>query len=110
MERVLCPACQEQMRPVELGPVSIDECRFCDGLWLDKGEPEELAKMDVLGKHLLEPMTFDDSRKKMPEGERICPRCEVKLEVHLHNGVTLDICPKCIGIFLDRWELQELFR
>lgn len=95
---------------MELGEVTIDECRFCDGLWLDRDEPEQLAKMDILEKHLLQPMTFDDSRKVMPEGERVCPRCETTLKQYLHNEVTVDICSKCRGMFLDRWELQELFR
>jgi Zn-finger nucleic acid-binding protein len=106
----MCPACQEQMRPVELGEVSVDECRFCDGLWLDRDEPEQLAKMDVIGKHLLQPMTFDDSRKSIPEGERLCPRCGIRLDTHKHKGLTLDICGSCRGMFLDRWELQELFK
>ena len=110
MERLPCPACTEQMRPVELGELSIDECRFCDGLWLDRDEPEQLAKMDVIGKHLLQPMTFDDSRRGVPEGTRLCPRCGILLEVHVHRGTTIDICGACRGMFLDRWELQELFK
>lgn len=110
MKRLLCPACQEMMRPIELGEVTIDECRFCDGLWLDRDEPEQLAKMDILGQHLLQPMNFDDSKKAKPEGNRICPRCEVELRLYEHNGVNVDICGKCRGMFLDRWELQELFK
>lgn len=99
------------MRPVELGDVVVDECRFCDGLWLDRDEPEALAKMDILGKHLLQPMTFDDSRKKLPANERICPRCpDSTLRVYSHNGVDVDICGSCRGMFLDRWELQALFK
>ena len=98
------------MRSVEIGGVFVDECRFCDGLWLDRDEPEALSRTDILGKHLLEPMTFDDSKKKMPEGERVCPRCESSLRVYVHNGVNVDVCGKCRGMFLDRWELQELFK
>ncbi len=95
---------------MELGNVTIDECRFCDGLWLDRDEPEALAKMDILGKHLLQPMTFDDSRKVRAEGQRICPRCKDELKVYRHQNVEVDICGKCRGLFLDRWELQELFK
>lgn len=110
MERLLCPACQELMRPIELGEISIDECRYCDGLWLDRDEPEQLAKLDIIGKHLLQPMTFDDSKQRKPEGDRICPRCQVTLEVHVHRTVTIDVCGQCRGLFLDRWELQELLK
>lgn len=110
MERLLCPACQEVMRPIEIGGIDIDECRFCDGLWLDRGEPEELAKMDIIGKYLLQPMNFDDSRKKLPEGQRLCPRCVIELKVYSHHDVDVDICNGCRGMFLDRWELQALFK
>ena len=110
MKHLLCPACQEKMRPVEIGTITIDECRFCDGLWLDRDEPEQLAKMDILGQHLLQPMTFDDSRKVKKDGERVCPRCEDQLREYRHNDVTVDICPKCRGMFLDRGELQEPFK
>ena len=98
------------MRPVNLGDVAVDECRFCDGLWLDREDPEKLSKLDVLGKHLLQPMTFDDSKKRQHEGERLCPRCTLVLDVHSFRGVDLDICSGCRGMFLDRWELQELFK
>ena len=101
----------EKMRPVEIGEITVDECRFCDGLWLDRDEPEELAKMDILGQHLLQPMSFDDSKKDTTEkGERMCPRCDRTLKVYQHNNVELDICGECRGMFLDRWELQDLFK
>lgn len=107
---LLCPACQQAMRPVELGDLWIDECRYCDGLWLDRDEPEQLAKMDVVGKYLMQPMNFDDSKRTVPEGQRLCPRCGVFLKVVQYRSLTLDICDSCRGMFLDRWELQELFK
>lgn len=107
---MLCPACQEAMHEIEIGGVIIDECSVCDGLWLDRDEPEQLSRLDINGKSLLQPMYFGDSRNGVPEGERICPCCKIKLSLYQHHKLSLDICDSCRGIFLDRWELQELFK
>ncbi len=106
--RLLCPSCGVPMRVLKLPELELDECPSCDGLWLDRGEPEVLAGMDVLGKGMLQPVGFDDSTKKVPAGERRCPRCLEVMEVVLHREVEVDICSNCRGMFLDRWELQKL--
>lgn len=109
-ELLRCPTCQELMRKVNFGDIELDECRFCDGLWLDRDEPEALSAFDVIGKHMLQPIVFDDSRKTVPEGERRCPRCEVVMQTVSHRDVTVDVCPECRGMWLDRWELQGLIK
>ena len=38
-----------------------------------------------------------------------CPRCETnELSEHDRNGVTIDRCDACRGIWLDRGELEKL--
>jgi uncharacterized protein len=38
-----------------------------------------------------------------------CLRCETSvLEERERDGVTIDVCPKCRGIWLDRGELEKL--
>ena len=38
-----------------------------------------------------------------------CPRCETSvLDERERNGVTLDVCPACRGVWLDRGELEKL--
>jgi len=37
-----------------------------------------------------------------------CPKCQSPMRKHKRNGVTIDQCPKCHGIFLDRGELEQL--
>lgn len=97
------------MRELDVGGVIIDECRFCDGLWLDAGEPEALVCKDGVSQQL-EPIGFDDSRKLLDEGHRFCPRCYVVLEVFPINGERVDVCAQCRGLFLDRWELQRVLK
>lgn len=103
-----CPACRIPMRVVELPGFQADECRLCDGVWLDDQEPEKLVCLAGMPQHLLEPIAFDDSERKIPEGQRQCPRCATRMRVFDHKTVRVDVCPDCRGMWLDRWELQKL--
>lgn len=40
-----CPRCFEPMKKVKKHDVIIDVCERCQGMWLDDGEIEKLAKM-----------------------------------------------------------------
>jgi Zn-finger nucleic acid-binding protein len=40
--------------------------------------------------------------------ELICPKCKGPMHTHKRNGVTIEQCRKCHGIFLDRGELEQL--
>lgn len=37
-----------------------------------------------------------------------CPRCEGPLDERVRDGVTIDVCARCRGIWLDRGELEKL--
>jgi Zn-finger nucleic acid-binding protein len=37
-----------------------------------------------------------------------CPKCGAAMRTHRRNGVTIEQCRKCYGIFLDRGELEQL--
>lgn len=37
-----------------------------------------------------------------------CPKCGTKLETVQHHGVTIEECPSCQGMWLDRGELEAL--
>lgn len=37
-----------------------------------------------------------------------CPLCKVKLHLADRQGVEIDYCPECRGIWLDRGELEKL--
>jgi uncharacterized protein len=39
--------------------------------------------------------------------ELICPKCKGPMRTHRRNGVTIEQCRKCHGIFLDRGELED---
>lgn len=37
-----------------------------------------------------------------------CPICHVKLEMSERQGIEIDYCPQCRGIWLDRGELDKI--
>ncbi|MDQ3548416.1 MAG: zf-TFIIB domain-containing protein, partial [Chloroflexota bacterium] len=42
--------------------------------------------------------------------EMLCPKCQASMRVMERNGVTVERCTECGGIFLDRGELERLSR
>ncbi|WP_416860771.1 zf-TFIIB domain-containing protein [Helicobacter ganmani] len=38
----------------------------------------------------------------------LCPICSVDLVMSERNGVEIDYCPKCRGVWLDRGELDKI--
>ena len=40
----------------------------------------------------------------------LCPKCQAPMRVVERNGVTIERCTECGGIFLDRGELERLSR
>ena len=37
-----------------------------------------------------------------------CPKCQGQMRAYERNGVTVDQCTECRGLFLDRGELEQL--
>ena len=42
-----CPKCQSEMRSYERNRVLVDQCTGCGGLFLDKGELEQLSAAET---------------------------------------------------------------
>ena len=39
-----------------------------------------------------------------------CPRCETSLTVSERQGIEIDHCPSCRGVWLDRGELDKIIQ
>jgi len=44
-----CPKCGMELQEVTFRGVRIDQCAACQGVWLDAGELEQLAKAETSG-------------------------------------------------------------
>jgi ribosomal protein L37AE/L43A len=49
LARMRCPKCGEHLTTTKHLDVSIDECPACRGVWLDKGELEEITRRESAG-------------------------------------------------------------
>ena len=41
-------------------------------------------------------------------GDMKCPVCDVALSISSREGVEIDFCPQCRGVWLDRGELDKI--
>jgi Zn-finger nucleic acid-binding protein len=39
-----------------------------------------------------------------------CPLCNIDLQMSERQGIEIDYCPKCRGVWLDRGELDKIIR
>ena len=42
------------------------------------------------------------------KGRMMCPVCEVSLSMADRQGIEIDFCPECRGVWLDRGELDKI--
>lgn len=74
----------------------------------------EKAKEDIYfaerDRELLEKLRSQLRKVTPVESPRACPKCPGKLEGYTFEGVTLDRCTECGGMWLDRGELEAIVR
>jgi uncharacterized protein len=111
---LICPRCQVPLRAHDLGPVSIDGCDTCGGLWFDTDELSRLAKGGQETVVAAEAVFAPPQPASDTIGAKgLCPRCQVPLyafEFAHTPGVTLDACATCRGVWIDDGELEALGR
>lgn len=103
-----CPVCIQPMNEIQFFNIKVDGCRFCGGIWFDAGELAKFIQKGSLPKRILTPTALTDARRTVKEGERKCPRCGNLLEVVTHQGVNVDYCQNCSGLWFDRGELLSV--
>jgi len=106
-----CPKCDLELKVKVIGPIDVDECDSCKGIWLEKGElkqTEELADPNLnwmdfeIWKHL--------EHFKSTQSDLRCPVCNAATVVieYGHTGVEINCCRKCQGIWLEKDELPNI--
>jgi Zn-finger nucleic acid-binding protein len=105
-----CAKCSGVLSPIEIGPIQVDKCGRCSGLWFDRDELDAVLLRQ--GGFVLE--------KKAGAGEGpspydhlpgTCPRCQIRLEripSLIEDDLGYDECAQCGGIWLDAGELTSL--
>jgi Zn-finger nucleic acid-binding protein len=112
-----CPACSARLGHYEVYGIEIEGCAACRGVFTDKGELRKLKdKADSDSWRTLRWMddeveAIENSRAR-PSG-RSCPKCPDTQMVSVVFGdsdVTIDWCPACQGLWLEKDEFGAVLQ
>lgn len=98
---------------ISYGDVELDHCRNCRGVWLDAGELTALKEWFSPGDAFVQDAGSETEGSNDSLGTA-CPHDETPLqgcvlpETVGFDSPTLDICPTCLGIWVDGWERATL--
>ena len=74
-----------------------------------RNEDEYFARRDAeLMKERRQRLDDERMKQERSSSHTKCPRCGCSLEEREHQGVKIDECPECGGIWLDKGELQMI--
>ena len=109
---MLCIKCQTEMIKTIFESVLVDYCPRCKSFWLDGEEFERSLYekgFDVEHTHKKAVIENKEESTKCQDFS-LCPRCQAtNLSQVMRDGVILDQCPSCHGIFFDDGELERCF-
>ncbi len=100
-----CPKCQVAKlikRRAKGKGFSVEYCVKCKGVWFDRYELDEVMPEAI--KELGIP------REAKKDKECLCPKCNKALYTfdYPQTHVTIDMCKKCGGLWVDRGEFKEI--
>jgi Zn-finger nucleic acid-binding protein len=107
-----CPDCSNPLEPGKIGSVSVEECRHCKGIWLDRGELEaageeiepDLSWMDF-------ELWRDPRRFQADRAAESCPKCDEKAMTAVDygdSGIRIHYCAACGGVWLRSGQLSRI--
>lgn len=129
--RLACPVCRETpLQTTRLGTsraLELQHCPGCGGVWFDHGGVEQLRALATAQAHVELPVRGEGEVAKCrgcaaPIGRQLeacwqcgrantldCPVCVHPMSVEAHEGIALDVCRGCRGIWFDRDEMRVLW-
>jgi Zn-finger nucleic acid-binding protein len=130
--RYPCPVCLGatlQKTAIDEAPeLVIDHCVRCGGVWFDYGEVQQLRKCapkvlwEIVAPHThVHRMQCHDCHTYLERDDIVCtncqrknvltcPKCVQEMHVAFHEGIRLDACMSCKGVWFDRHELEHIWR
>jgi len=108
---IKCPKCGGPMEEFEYAGTGImlDRCLKGDGFWLDNGELDKVQIMMEYYDKMNAPVIAEEG-SGFKATEKDCPVCKKKMVEKEYEGVPIDICPACGGVWLDKDELNEIIK
>ncbi len=105
---MLCPRCKVEMIEKDYRGLKIDRCQQCKGVWLDKGELDEVL-LKKMG-NIIDAGSISQAPAAPKTDVAFCRRCNNNPMVPMRGAgnVEFDWCDKCEGMWFDRGELTVL--
>lgn len=87
--------------------VQIDRCGTCKGIFLDQGELGAMLERKLGSK--ADTFQFSATSDAMDVVNAHCTKCDQAMDARTTgSGLRVDVCAKCLGVFLDQGELASL--
>jgi len=102
-----CPSCPGELTEVHYEGERIYTCTSCNGVMLDE---EKLKKIE-LNRQTRISRDQGHANSRHYEGTRLCPDCDTRMEKSKYGKyfpLTIDKCPQCSNIWLDKGELEDI--
>lgn len=96
-----CPRDRSPLHEQRVGRVNVDVCPQCSGTFLDGIELRRVVGDAEIA------LALADRRGAAPE-PGICPACDEPLYLDDVDGIELDHCAHCLGVWLDAGEVERL--
>jgi Zn-finger nucleic acid-binding protein len=129
--RLPCPVClgvkMDKLRVGTGNRLEIDHCRRCGGVWFEPGEVQRLRgiSQQELWRHIgtsstlspalcqtcHTPLNRKHDRCSSCGAQNVldCPDCNQPMSVETYNGLRLDVCRRCQGVWFDHAELEAIW-
>ncbi len=106
---MLCPRDQTPLLAHVRDGVEADVCSQCHGVWFSRPALEACVRKTSASASL---PTMPVHRSSSPILRRLpCPVCQPdRLVTHRHEGIEVDTCPRCHGVWLDQGEMEQILR
>lgn len=103
-----CPKCNSELDVLKIKGLNIVYCKECKGVWIKYPTLRKLADMLDLKTEIINPAEMETINVK--EEPRTCPECTKTMDKVYFNGIIVDKCTPCNGIWFDNGELSKYFR
>ncbi len=106
-----CPKCDIDLKTNNSGPIEVEECEQCKGIWFDKNELRQCKDVEETDLNWLDFEIWKHQEQfKSKNSAFKCPTCD-KSMVRLNYGdtsVEIDYCPSCQGTWLEEGEFIKI--
>jgi len=106
-----CVSCGGELVGQEAFGLRIDHCRLCGGIWLDRGELDQLVSAEDEDVRWMDLDLWAEAQKVTGAvSDHPCPYGHGPLATLTYgdSGVQVDVCRTCGGVWLDAGEFERI--